>query len=151
MPLATRYNAYSYPIFVCATHPMSCPKFNIIDELLTNFWCKIGTKGYFGWVVQLQGSKSLTPRCNTDSYLIIVSATHPMYYQKFSITDALLTDFWYKIGTWRYFGWVVPLQGSMPFLPKCNTHSYPVFVSAILLMSCPKFSSIDELLTDFWC
>ena len=130
---------------------MSYPKFRIIDELLTDFWYKIGAQSYLGCVVPSQGSKLLSPRFNTKDYAIIVIATLLMSYPKFSIIDELLTEFWCKIGAQGYLGWMGPSQGSTPLLARCNSHSYPIIVSTTLLMSCPKFSIIDELLTDFWC
>ena len=129
---------------------MCCLKFSIIDELLADFWCKIGTWGYLGWVLQSQGSMSVSPRCNVHSYPVFVSDTHPMSYPKFSIVDEFLTEFWCKIGTQGYLGRLVPLQGSIPLGTRCNTHSHPIYVSANRSMSCPKFNIIDKLLTDFW-
>ena len=151
IPLATRCNAYSYPVFVGATRPMSCPKCSFIDEFLTNFWCKIGTQGYLGWVVPSRGRKLLPPRCIGHRYPVFVSATHPIPCPKFGIIDEFLTNFWIKIGILGDLGWVVLSQGSMPLSSRCNALSYPVFVSATHPMSCPKFGIVDEILTDFWC
>ena len=39
---------------------MSYPKFRIIDELLSDFWYKIGAQSYLGCVVPSQGSKLLS-------------------------------------------------------------------------------------------
>ena len=45
MSLATRCNAYSYSVFVIATHVMSCPNFSLIGVILTNLLGSNALKG----------------------------------------------------------------------------------------------------------
>ena len=120
MSLALRCNAKTYSMVVSATHLISCLNFSITDELLTNLWGKIGMQGYMTSRITSRGSMTLAPRCNAETYLMLISVTHLISCPNISIAYDLLAYLWGIIGPQGYLSSGLTLWGTMTLATRSN-------------------------------
>ena len=92
----------------------------------------------------------LATRCNANSCVNFIIATHAISYRNFTIKDELLINFWHKIYAMGYFSMGVISSGSMSLATRCNANSCVIFIIITHIMSCPSFSITDKPLTNLW-
>ena len=150
MSSAPRCNTKSYFMFISATQLISLQNFSITGELLTYLWGETGSKGSLGSGVTSRGNMTLSHRCNIKTYFMLISATHLISWQNFSITGELLNNLWGETGSKGSLGSGFTSRGNMSSAPGCNTKSYSMFISATQLISWQNFSITGELLNNLW-
>ena len=137
-----RCTSGSCPIIITATQLMPCPNPALYLSIGLNYGPRMAPQ--VSWVLEpgqvVTGhNTSFPPICTSESYPIIISATHLMPWTNSSITSQYWT--WLMVQNWHpLVSWVLePLQvmigHKIRFPPRWKSESYPIKVCAKHLMS----------------